>query len=105
MKRLFLILAIAGAILPYIFFFQFFSAEGISLGSFASALFNNGAVGGFTVDLLFTSFVFWLYMFFRRSKADGPNPVPFVILNLAIGLSCALPAYLYMITESSEASR
>ena len=101
MKRLFLILAILGAVLPYLFFFQYFSNEGINLGGFVSALLANGAVRGFTVDLLFTSFVFWVYMILRRSKGKGPNPILFVILNLAIGLSCALPAYLYA-NESSE---
>jgi hypothetical protein len=95
MKRIFLILAIVGAILPYIFFIQFFSSEGVNLSSFVSALFVNGAIGGITVDLLFTSFVFWIYIFYRKSTQEGPNPILFIILNLTIGLSCAIPAYLY----------
>lgn len=95
MKRLYLILAILGAILPYLFFFQFFSSEGLNIGGFVGALFANGAVGGFTADLLFTSFVFWGYMFYRRKQEGGPSPLLFIILNLTIGLSCAFPAYLY----------
>jgi hypothetical protein len=51
MKRLYLILAILGAIAPYFFFFQFFNNEGLNLSNFVSALFVNGAVGGFTADL------------------------------------------------------
>jgi hypothetical protein len=94
MKRIYLILAIVGAILPYIFFFQFMTSESAPLGSFLAALFVNGAAAGFTVDLLVTSLVFWLWMAKRRS-GGGPNPFPFILLNLAIGLSCALPAYLY----------
>jgi hypothetical protein len=99
MKRLYLILAILGAIVPYIFFVQFFSAEGVTLGRFLSALFANGAAGGISADLLFTSFVFWITMYYRRSKKSGPNPLLFVILNLTIGLSCAVPAYLYANTD------
>jgi hypothetical protein len=99
MKRVYLILAIVGAIVPYFFFFQFFSAEGINLGIFISALFANGAVGGFAADLLFTSFVFWLWMYWQRQNANGPNPALFIALNLLIGLSCALPAYLYARSE------
>lgn len=95
MKRLYLILAILGAIAPYFFFFQFFTNEGLNLGNFVSALFANGAVGGFTADLLITSLVFWLAMFQQRGKGKGPNPILFIALNLLIGLSCALPAYLY----------
>jgi hypothetical protein len=102
MKRFFLVLAVLGAILPYIFFLQFFTAEGVNLSGFVSAWFANGAVGGLTADLLFTSFVFWAVMFYWKSKKGGPSPTLFIILNLAIGLSCALPAYLYTITEPTS---
>jgi hypothetical protein len=95
MKRTYLLLAVVGAILPYIFFFQFVQIEGFSLLTFVEALFVNGAAGGFSADLLFTSFVFWLFMFVQQTRSKGPKPYLFIILNLTIGLSCALPAYLY----------
>lgn len=94
MKRVYLVLAIVGAILPYVFFIQFMNAGDATLTSFIAALFRNGASAGFTMDLLITSLVFWLWMVGRRTRG-GPNPLPFVALNLAIGVSCALPAYLY----------
>jgi len=96
MKRIYLVLAIVGAILPYIFFFQFFQVEGFSIIAFTGALFVNGAAGGFSADLLFSSFVFWLFMFVQQSRSKGPKPYLFIVLNLTIGLSCALPAYLYV---------
>ena len=95
MRNLYFVLAVVGAVVPYIFFFQYFSTEGVNIPAFVSALFANGAVGGFSADLLITSLVFWIAMFYQRRKADGPNPVGFIVLNLFIGLSCALPAYLY----------
>lgn len=95
MKKLYLVLAIVGAIIPLAFFMQFFSTEGVNLSGFVSALFVNGAAGGFTADLLISSFVFWLYMFQKQKKEKGPKPGLFIFLNLFIGLSCALPAYLY----------
>ena len=95
MKKIYLVLAIVGAILPYVFFIQFFQNEGINLPAFVGALFVNGAAGGFSADLLFTSFVFWLFMFVQQKRDRGPGPYLFIILNLTIGLSCALPAYLY----------
>ena len=93
-KNLYLGLAFAGAIVPYIYFIQHFTDVGFGLGDFMSALFANPAAGGFTADLLITSFVFWIAMFHRRSLGKGPKPLLFIILNLTIGLSCALPAYL-----------
>ncbi len=95
MKTLYLVLAIVGAVLPYVFFLQHFSNEGFSLSGFVAALFANPAAGGFTADLLFTSVVFWIFMFQQRRREKGPSPAFFVALNLLIGLSCAVPAYLH----------
>ncbi len=93
-RKLYLGLAFAGAIVPYIYFVQHFSDVGLGLGDFLSAIFANPAAGGFTADLLISSFVFWIAMFHRRSLGKGPKPWLFIALNLTIGLSCALPAYL-----------
>ncbi len=95
MKKLYLLLAILGAIVPYMFFFQFIQINGFDLPGFVAGLFVNGAAGGFSADFLITSFVFWLYMFAEAKSNDGPAPWLFIILNLTIGLSCAFPAYLY----------
>ncbi len=93
MKKLYLGLTILGAAVPYIFFVQFFQQYGFNLSAFVAGLFVNGAGGGFSADLLVSSFIFWLFMF--QQLKEGPQPTIFIILNLTIGLSCALPAYLY----------
>ncbi len=95
MKQLYLVLAIIGAVVPYVFFIQHFSGEGFSLMTFLRAMYANPAAGGISSDLLLSSFIFWVFMFLQRSRGKGPGPVLFVVLNLLIGLSCAFPAYLY----------
>ena len=95
MKKIYLALAILGAIIPYLFFFQFIKTNGIDIPGFLAGLFVNGAAGGFSSDLLISSFVFWFYMFAERKSGKGPAPWLFIVLNLTIGLSCAFPAYLY----------
>ena len=102
MKNTYLILAIVGAIIPYAFFFQFIQAEGVNLPEFVSALFVNGAAAGFSADVLLTSLIFWLFMFQQLKKSNSPKPFLFIFLNLTIGLSCALPAYLYACEKSQE---
>ncbi|GDY27993.1 MULTISPECIES: DUF2834 domain-containing protein [unclassified Agarivorans] len=101
MKHLYLLLAIVGAVVPYLFFFEFFNLHGISLTLFVSALFANGAAAGFSADLLISSLVFWLFMF-KNQQAHSPKPYLFIVLNLTIGLSCALPAYLYAKTKADS---
>jgi Protein of unknown function DUF2834 len=93
LKSVYLILAILGAVIPLAFFASFIADQGVDLFAFVAALFVNGAAGGFTADLLISSFVFWLYMFSNRDL--GPKPWAFIAINLCIGLSCALPAYLW----------
>lgn len=95
MKNLYLILAVVGAVVPYVFFFRHFDEQGYGLSSFVQALFSSPAAGGFTADLLISSPVFWIAMFRQRRLGEAPPPWPFIVLNLLIGLSCALPAYLF----------
>ena len=92
MRQIYLVLAIVGAVVPYIFFIQFFGEHGVSLPGFLGGLFANGAAGGFAADVFISSAVFWIYMFSRK---EGPSPWLFIVVNLTIGLSCALPLYLW----------
>ena len=99
MKQLYLIWAIVGAVIPVMFFSGVFHTEMAGVSTFIPALFSNSAAGGFSADLLITSGVFWTYMI---AASDGPRPWPFILLNLCIGLSCALPAYLYRVEATRE---
>ena len=103
MRAFYLVAAVVGAVVPYVFFLQQFTATGFELGSFVNALFVTPAASGFTADLLISSFVFWVWMFSRRARLqDAPAPWLFVVLNLTIGLSCDVPAYLWLMDGESE---
>jgi len=92
----YLALAIAGAIIPWAFFLQHFDDAGFSAAEFLRAVFANTAAGGFAADLVISSLVFWLVMFRQRATRRGPPPLPFIAINVLVGLSCALPAWLYV---------
>ena len=100
LKTVYLLMAILGAVVPYLFFISFFRAEGFDLVLFVQGIFTNGAAGGFTADLFISSFVFWAFMFSRLHQ-QGPKPWAFILINLTIGLSCALPAYLWASERSA----
>jgi len=91
-NKRYLLLAVIGAVLPMAFFVQHFSAAGLAPGSFLAAAFANPAAAGLSADLIVSSVVFWVWLFARR---QGPSPWPFVALNLLVGLSLALPLYLW----------
>ncbi|MDX1404511.1 MAG: DUF2834 domain-containing protein [Woeseiaceae bacterium] len=97
LRNVYLLLAIAGALVPYLFFIGYFEANGFAVTEFVAALLVTAPAAGFTADLLISSLVFWIAMFARRHRENGPNPLLFIVLNVTIGLSCALPAYLYEI--------
>lgn len=99
MKNLYLISSILGALIPCVFFSQFYQLNGVNLEKFITDLFVNGAAGGFSADLLITSFVFWIWMF-KENKVK--SKWFFIILNLGIGLSCALPAYLFVLEKQKK---
>jgi hypothetical protein len=98
MKNVYLVLTIVGTIVPYVFFIEHFSVSGFGLPTMLASAFANGAAGGFAADVLISSAVFWIYL--GRHKV--PNRWIYMLLNVLVGLSCALPLYLYMTTRASE---
>ena len=97
-STVFLLLAIAGAVVPYVFFVDFF-ANGTS--GFVAGLFANGAAGGFAADVLISSLVFWIWMIPEARRVGVRHAWLLVVVNLAIGLSCALPLFLWLRERSA----
>jgi len=93
--------AVAGTVIPWVFFGSFLAAEGVSLVGFVQALFENGAAGGFAADLLITAGVFWFWSY-RDSRVSGVERWWLVVpATLFVGLSLAVPLYLYWREPSS----
>jgi hypothetical protein len=103
MKLVYLVAAIIGAIVPYVYFIDHFQLHGMGLGAFIAEATITPAAQGVTADASIASFVFWAFMVQRYPSGSGPNPILFVVLNLAIGLSCALPAYLFEVERRRDA--
>ena len=101
-KNIYLVLLIVGAIVPYYFFVQFFMTEGLSLPVFVDGLFANGAAAGFSADIVISSLVFWIAIWEQHRRGKGPAPWLFIIVNLAVGLSMALPLYLFLLHSGAE---
>ena len=89
-----------GAVIPYVFFIDYFLDYVVSLPDFVTARFANGAVGVFTADLQISSAVLWADMVIQRELKIWLS----ILLNMTISLTCALPAYLYTVVGRREAA-
>ncbi len=90
------IAAVAGTVIPWVFFGSFLADEGFGLVGFVEALFVNGASGGFAADLLITAAVFWVWSY-RDARVTGVERWWLVVpATVFIGLSLAIPLYLFL---------
>lgn len=103
MRAVYLILAVVGAIVPYLFFGQFI-ASGAQADAFLRQLFATAPAGGFTADLVITSVVFWIWSYGEARRSGLGRWWIYPFLNLAVGLSFAFPLFLYF-REQGTASQ
>ncbi len=95
LKNLYLILAVIGLIAPYYFFISFLMAHGLDLRALVAGLFANDASSFFVVDLMVSSVVFLFYLRREAVEHSISNWWLYVVALLAVGLSFALPLFLY----------
>ena len=102
MKPFYLTAAIIGTIVLWAFFAHFFFQHGFDPIGFILGLFANGAAGGFSADILISIAVFctWATLVARRH-----NVKRYWVIYPAgcfVGLSLALPLYLYLREGQSD---
>ncbi len=94
MKKLYLLLAILGAVLPLSQFIPFLTKHGLDLKLFFTFLFNNGVSGFFGMDVIVSSVVLWLFVFTEGRRLRMRRLWVYVVCNLVVGVSLALPLFL-----------
>lgn len=91
-KNIFLVLTFVGFIAPYYFFLQVHEFD-------LSALFQqftaSKILSGTAMDLLVSVIVFWFFMFTEAKKLDMKNAWVYLMATFLVGLSFALPLFLY----------
>jgi len=96
MKRFYLVLCVLGTVLPYWQFLQFFGdGGGLDFVGFLGAATANPVAAGFSIDLVLSSVVFWAFLFTDGRRHGVRHLWVCVAANLLVGLSLALPLYLY----------
>lgn len=94
-KTSYLIGAIAGTVVPYYFLIQFLLQYGFDPALFVQQMFATPIATMFAMDLFISSFVFWVFLFAEGRRLAMGNLWLYIVLNLIVGLSLALPLFLY----------
>ena len=94
-KNIFLVLAILGFIAPYFFFVQVPPESALDFPALLQPLFANNFMKGVGMDLTVSVIVFWTFVFVEGSRLQMKNLWVYLLATLTVGLSFALPLFLY----------
>ena len=95
-RNTYLVLAVIGLIVPYYFLISFLTTHGLDGRLLLKQLFGTPISTFFAVDLLLSCVVFVFY-FGQETKRHSVRHAWLCLVALfAVGLSCALPLFLYL---------
>lgn len=94
-KNMYLLLCFFGAALPLWQFFPFLLEHGLNIRLFFKDLFANNVSGFFAMDVLVSGIVVITYVFIEGRRLQIKNAW-IALLGLCVGVSLALPMFLYM---------
>jgi hypothetical protein len=95
-KNLYLGLCLLGTVLPYSQFVPFLRENGLDARAFLAQLFATHIGAFFGWDVIVSSVVLWIMVSVEGRRAGlGHRWVP-IVANLVVGVSLALPLFLYM---------
>jgi len=95
-KQIYLFLAVIGLIVPYYFLISFVMANGLDGRLFFKQLFGTPISAFFAVDLLLSCVVFAHYLCQETKRHAIKYSWLCVVALCTVGLSCALPLFLYL---------
>lgn len=104
MKTLYLLGAILGAVLPLSQLIPFLQSHGLDLKLFFTFLFANSVSGFFGMDVIVSSFVLWIFVFSEGRRRGMRRLWLYVVCNLTVGVSVALPLFLLFREREIESS-
>src|ERR1044072_7376827 len=105
MKIFYLLAAILGAVLPLSQLLPFLKTHGLDLSLFFTYLFSNSVSGFFGMDVIVSSVVLWIFVFSEGGRLGMRFLWVYVVANLAVGFSLALPLFLLFRERARENKR
>jgi len=94
--KFYLIASILGIILPYFFLIRFITENGFNLLLLTRQMFASPTAGFFSIDVILSSLVLWVFVFSEGRRLGMKNLWVYILANLMVGVSLALPLFLYV---------
>ena len=96
LKHVYLLLCIAGTVLPLWQVAPWLMEHGLNVPLFVEDMFANGVAGAFGIDVLVSSVVLWVFVLTEGRRAGIPHLWAPLVANIVAGVSSGLPLFLYM---------
>ena len=96
LQTTYLILCILGFVLQYSQFIPFLTEHGLNLKLFFEQLFANRISTFFGIDVIVSSVVLWIFVFWEGSRLKMKNLWIYIVSNLLGGVCLGLPLFLLM---------
>ena len=94
LQAIYILSCVLGFVLPYSQLIPFAIEQGFSPRVFFEQLFINHISSCFALDVIVSSFVFWILVFIEGSRLEMKNLWVYILANLTVGLSFGLPLFL-----------
>jgi hypothetical protein len=106
MKRgnLYLLLCVAGTVLPCSQLIPFLRENGLDLNLFFEQLFSTRIGAFFGWDVIVSSVTLWVFVLVEGRRDGVKSLWAPIAANLAVGVSLGLPLFLYMRERAREAT-
>ena len=106
LQATYLILCILGSVLQYWQFVPFLIEHGLDLKLFFEQLFANRISTFFGIDVIISSLILWVFVFWEGSRLKMKNLWIYIVSNLLGGVCLGLPLFLLVrqrhIEETAE---
>ena len=95
-KTLYLLLCVAGVLLPYSQFVPFVAEHGLDLKLFVEELFSTRIGAFFGMDVIVSAIVLAVFVFVEGRRSAVRSLWAPIAATLAVGVSFGLPLFLYL---------
>lgn len=102
MKNIYLLLAVAGTLLPLSQFYQFLAVHGLDITLFFEQLFANKISSFFAMDVFISAAVTVSLIVIETKRIGVKNTWICYIGLFLVGVSCGLPLFLFLREKALE---